>query len=383
MYIKIPNPKKSIPGDLNLFMLIVNDMKKNAGQLAPAENWGLDIGGHDGGEYFKGNIKALPKSDIVDLFNTKYATMEMMLDPWIGCVGMQKITNESVLQYSQFIRNIDSLNIFKEYVDDKNLILDSGFHLLNTDLGSIIDVNIINKFFNNKLPMNVIEVGGGYGRLAESFFEVFSERKVHYLLLDSVPATLMYAFKYLKSKYPNKKIGFYYNNDRYSFEYDIYIMPSWQFTQTSNKYNICINIQSMQEMSQYHVDYYLRLFDSNVSSDGIIYLSNEKDYVFRGSWNYPKRWKKVLKTRTPRSWTRDSPTEVFTLAPTDEQYSIGIELAYMTQLSMTDINHELENKPFQAIDKNSPTNSKVSTRFKKSIMGKIYNFIRRISEYGK
>jgi hypothetical protein len=76
-------------------------------------------------------------------------------------------------------------------------------------------------------------------------------------------------------------------------------------------FDICINIESCQEMSQVHVDHYLRLFDSVTARDGVIYLSNAHDYLFRGTWNNPPHWRKVFCANTPRAWSRDHPTEIF------------------------------------------------------------------------
>ena len=99
----------------------------------------------------------------------------------------------------------------------------------------------------------------------------------------------------------------------------------------------------MQEMNQFHVDYYLNLFDKVITPNGMIYLSNEKDYVFSGLWNYPSRWKNVLKLRTPRSWTRNSPTEIFKLSDTVSEASEIAELQYHCQLFDFDKNKELTN----------------------------------------
>ncbi|MNQ65509.1 hypothetical protein D3C85_799660 [compost metagenome] len=89
-------------------------------------------------------------------------------------------------------------------------------------------------------------------------------------------------------------------------------------------------------MAQHHVDYFLDLFDKSVASDGIVYLSNEKDYVFQGAWNYPNRWNLVLSIRTPRSWTRNSPTEIYSIEPRRDQYESAMRLTYEMQLIQYD-----------------------------------------------
>jgi hypothetical protein len=67
----------------------------------------------------------------------------------------------------------------------------------------------------------------------------------------------------------------------------------------------------MQEMLQFHVDYYLNLFNRLTKNDGLIYISNSHDYVFKGDWKYPENWERLMSFNTPRSWTNNHPTEIF------------------------------------------------------------------------
>ena len=93
---------------------------------------------------------------------------------------------------------------------------------------------------------------------------------------------------------------------------DIAIVPAWHFERLNTlHYDACINIESMQEMSQYHVDYYLNRFQSTTSVGATIYVSNARNYYFRGSFNYPKNWRRLFCANTPRSWSMDHPTKIF------------------------------------------------------------------------
>jgi len=91
-------------------------------------------------------------------------------------------------------------------------------------------------------------------------------------------------------------------------------------------------------MNQYHVDYYMKMFDELLKpSTGIVYISNEKDYIFQGDWNYPDTWKRLIKTRTPRSWTRNSPTEIFIKGTSvNENHNKLIDFVYSFQLDCYD-----------------------------------------------
>jgi putative sugar O-methyltransferase len=147
---------------------------------------------------------------------------------------------------------------------------------LNADLGSVMDLNLINVYadFPGPRSTTILEVGGGYGRLAEAFYNTFSET-MKYVLVDAVPASIMYAYLNM-SKCTSAKVGFYYNHDELDLnKFDVYVMPSWHFKRLNNsEYDISINVESMQEMAQVHVDFYMGLFDAVTRPDGLIYISN-------------------------------------------------------------------------------------------------------------
>lgn len=309
----------SLEGEKELFDQIVADQEKHAGKLRPAENWDLEIGGQNGGQYFHSqksgqHIELGIYND--EKYYERFSSLQKMMDPFVGITGLQNVNKDVVQEYYAYLKSIDNLGILPNYFETNGEMKDEAHGLIITDLGSIIDINIISSFINpNTNQCNILEVGGGYGRLAEVFFNIHGKEKVKYVLLDAVPASLMYSYLYLSKSFPDLRIGFYYHEDPFDMDvFDCYIMPSWHFdvSNYAGTFDCCVNIQSMQEMNQYHVNYYLDMFNNALKDDsGIAYISNEKDYVFQGEWNYPKNWKLLLKTRTPRSWTRNSPTEVF------------------------------------------------------------------------
>lgn len=172
----------------------------------------------------------------------------------------------------------------------------------------------------------VAEVGGGYGRLAEAFSNLFQDR-VRFLLIDAVPASRLAAYEYLKSALPTARIGSFYRNEDFDFEkFDIYIMPTWHVPQ-GFRADLTINVQSMQEMDQHHVDYYLRWMDSVLTDGGLAYLCNRRDHLFRGEWPIPTNWEGVLKITTPRNWLRDMPAELYRRTPVDMSPSVRLRNA--------------------------------------------------------
>ena len=67
----------------------------------------------------------------------------------------------------------------------------------------------------------------------------------------------------------------------------------------------------MQEMDQGHVNFYLKMFDEFLNYSGITYLCNRRDHYFKGQYKFPKSWKLIIKTESPRSFIRDFPIEIY------------------------------------------------------------------------
>lgn len=352
---------REIHGDVELFLKIVTDMLEHAGMLRPAPNWDLNRGGKDGGQYFKESVidgKGAPTISEYEFseehYEEHFSTLSKMMDPWVGCTGVGTVTADVAKQYVDYLYGMDHLGLIDEYFDRGGYLKEGHFPLMVTDLGSMMDVNLITSLLENENELVIIEVGGGYGRLAEVFMNLFGPDKIKYVLVDAVPASLMYAELYMKDRFPDLNIGSFYRDDEFDLDkYSCYVMPAWHFESLNkNKFNVCINVQSMQEMSQEHVDYYLNLFDSVVQNRGLIYLSNEKDYVFRGQWNYPESWQKVFQNRTPRSWTRHSPTEMF-LKQVEGDYSASnqlLDFMYQKQLLDYDVVELLKKQVVEARD---------------------------------
>ena len=293
-----PDMRFDITGDKTHFDLIVQDMHNNGGDLAPSDHWNWNLGEKD--KSFRDYTS--------ELFDEKYNHLSKLLDPWVGVTGMQALSEEAVEKYEAFLRPIDHMQLLPGDI----LAHGNSNGWRETDLGSVLDLSLVTSFFEGAPHerIAICEVGGGYGRLAEVFLETHRSR-VHYVMIDAVPGSLMYAYYYLKSQFPELKIGSFYAGDVYDSSYDCYILPSWRTNVLRDDFfDICLNIESMQEMQQHHVDFYLGLFDRLTVSGGGIYLSNARDYVFKGVWNIPLHWKTLYLNNTPRSWSADHPTHI-------------------------------------------------------------------------
>jgi hypothetical protein len=306
--------KKSLVPDLVAnqaeYQVILEDMVQNSGFLIPDPNWlGTEDRSKPAESYDKG--KALEFALSEDHYLTKVRGMERLMRAWVG--GAEPPSRAEVSEYYHFVKHCDVLDLWPANLKGR---ADEAVPFARQDLGSLMDLNLLYAFSSSsdRKVTTVLEVGGGYGRLAEAIFNVFGHT-VQYVMVDAVPASLYYSRKYLASALPDARIGSYFDMDAEHFDlnrYDIAIVPAWHFERLNTlRYDICINIESMQEMNQSHVDYYLNLFDSVASERATIYSSNAHDYYFRGSFNYPSNWQKLFCANTPRSWTSNHPTEIF------------------------------------------------------------------------
>ncbi|MEP6569280.1 MAG: putative sugar O-methyltransferase [Acidobacteriota bacterium] len=321
------------------FRRIFDDMRKSAGLFTPTPTWLLckhpeEIETRDLAE-----IIELANSD--ELFQNEFFDLEQRMHGWVGGVHAKGIDDPSVHalveKYASFLNRRDPLGLWKANVDDPLMAPELSI----ADLGSLMDLTLIHTYAFDpaRKTTTMLEVGGGYGRLAEAALNIFG-KSIRYVLIDSVPVSLYYSKKYLEKACPNVRIGSYCDGDPFDMtQFNCYILPAWYFEELNKeKYDVCINIESFQEMNQQHVDTYLQIFDRVSAAGATIYLDNAKDYIFRGEWNYPSHWQKLFGSNTPRSWSADHPAEVFVKSKGDFSSPNAMldDLHYFTQEQLSD-----------------------------------------------
>jgi SAM-dependent methyltransferase len=294
-----------LDADHQEYSRIVKDMARNAGDLAPDPNWLVPFKGEEAAADTSQGLEFILSDEA---YGRLFSKMSKLMPAWIGEVQL----HDAISKYRRFLEGCDLLGLWDPNVTNSK----GGRPLAPADLGSIMDLNLLYAFTDppEGRATRILEVGGGYGRLAEAAFNIFG-RTVKYVLVDAVPASLYYSRQYLSRACPDARIWSFYDDERAELElddFDIAIIPAWHFETLSRySYDVCVNIESMQEMNQHHVDYYLGLFQSVAASDATIYLSNARGYYFQGSFNYPANWRKLFESLTPRSWKQDHPTEIF------------------------------------------------------------------------
>lgn len=241
-----------------------------------------------------------------------------MLGGWCGVVGKIPLrTPEAIAKTSGSPTLLSDYDSFLRTIDHQRLLNDvtlqdmasAEWRLL--DMGSLLDFLLISAFFDFDSETRVLEIGGGFGRLAE-FLPKVTGQSFRYVNIDAAPVSLMYSYRYLQSAFPNKRVHLMEPGEPFSEDFDFLVVPFWCCDQLpKNYFDLAINVESMQEMSQTAVDHYVKFIDERVKDEGAIYLVNSREHLFKGTWDFPQTWRCVYRHRTVRSWTANHPAEFF------------------------------------------------------------------------
>ena len=155
------------------------------------------------------------------------------------------------------------------------------------DVSSLIQKNLVLnslELLNKREKYNIMEIGGGFGALAERLFE---EDKINSLILLDIPSTLIIAFYYLSSKFGLDKVKIlnspsdvekYYNlNDTKK----ILLIPTCYYNLIKNikNINLLCNFGSFSEMDFDTIKFYLQNMPEEikiiVSSNSNISMSDQ------------------------------------------------------------------------------------------------------------
>lgn len=285
-----------VPCNESLLQRLLDDMARNAGALMPAPAWRLPDARARGG-------------------------LAGLLDDWIGGVGARPLADmlrpgtpaalrEVLEQGMNFVRAVDHCGDFSGLgLED---LAQAGWRA--ADLGSAIDMSLITAFHGWQEGAEVLEVGGGFGRLPEYFAR--SGVRFRYVNIDAVPASLMYCHEYLRRHCPDREVLLYLDDDASRAALargaELVVVPAWhaEALLRDRRFDLCLNVDSFQEMDQPLVDHYLGLFDRVARDDALVYMMNARNYMFRGEYRYPAHWECLFRHHTLRSWSGDQPLEM-------------------------------------------------------------------------
>lgn len=313
----------NIPLDTDLYARICDDLARSGGAFVPADVW---------------TPQALwPESEAVQ----RAPAFDDLIEPWLGGKARGPVTAPTIEACQSLLASLDATGAMTEHFRQWMAVAcrPSIAHA-RTALEYALIMGHLGA--GPGAPVRVLEIGGGYGRLAECFLRLGGGR-VTYLLLDAVPASLYYAHAYLQRVLPEHSIGLYYlDPDADVGTYDCYVAPMWHMERfLSATWDVGVNVASMQEMRADQVELTLDGLDRAVRQDGLLFLSNSRDYIYRHEYRYPASWELVVKRNTPFSWSPHYPVEVlrkracgsaFDNAPREATYLAEVAAAYRAEL---------------------------------------------------
>src|SRR5579864_7109214 len=235
-----------------------------------------------------------------------HGPIDDLVEGWCGTVGQLPLSDLGLIaRTAQSEILIPLFQIYLRSIDHRNLLsgvkltdsADAGWRVL--DLESLVDYLLISAFFDFTQPNSVIlEIGGGFGRLIEFLMRIH-ERSFRYINIDAVPVSMMYCYQYLKAHFPERTVKMF---DRDAAgdgrDCDVLIVPAWDLDILQlDPVDLAINIESMQEMNQTLVDFYIRYLDNIVRENGLICLTNSREHEFIGRWTFPDVWQCLFKHR--------------------------------------------------------------------------------------
>jgi hypothetical protein len=120
--------------------------------------------------------------------------------------------------------------------------------------------------------INVIEVGGGYGRLAMFFLAHFGAR-CHYVNIDYVPTSLTFSPQVIRQAFPLLKVAD--TLDLSGMPDANYVsLPAWEVGRLAGGYDVGVNIHSFQEMQPITFQWYIDGLHKQLALDGVLYTVN-------------------------------------------------------------------------------------------------------------
>lgn len=240
-------------------------------------------------------------NDMLNPIYIKKNTTSRFMDDLIGISGMRRPNIKEVKKYKLFLKlNNFKFNSFRLYysVFVKKILL--------TDLGTLVDFSIINSVLNKSSPINVMEIGGGYGRLA---YGLIKNREIsNYILVDPIPSSIALAADYLDKNELTFKIITTIDEPLHRINL---LHPSDLKVVPDKSIDLVINIESFQEMTQDWVDAYIEIINMKTRSNSVFYHSNSFGYKNRFQLNLGAHWKLLTSINHPRHWTDSHRSEVY------------------------------------------------------------------------
>lgn len=185
---------------------------------------------------------------------------------WMGDGFPQTTSYRQPLEDSYFLRNV--------FANWDCIDVQSGVYQFYR-IANWFEENDIH-FTDPNQKLNVIEVGGGYGRLAMIFLAYFGA-DIHWVNVDFAPSSLLFSGQVMRQLFPHLNIA-----DTFSLQegepldgYNFVSLPAWRISEVGSKtYDLGVNVHSFQEMTRKSVAFYKGEVWRCLHHQGYFYLIN-------------------------------------------------------------------------------------------------------------
>ncbi len=224
---------------------------------------------------------------------------------WVGSGSTHEVPWKHYDRYVVVVRELDELGLLEKYPKYRS----------RQFLDAVAEINLMRKYCGLRDSLTLLDLGGGYGRLAEFLLPWF---KVNYIVVEAVALSLLVAPQYISQTLGIEVNDYWGVKDKAFHKYALSVWPTWEIEDIIPRADIVINIHSFQEMGDAKCTYYLNVLDKLKKHGAFIFLKNNYRYITR-NWNFPKAWKIVYEHNawpcteglvdrvwqdTPRTWVK-------------------------------------------------------------------------------
>jgi ubiquinone/menaquinone biosynthesis C-methylase UbiE len=220
-------------------------------------------------------------------------------------------------------RNVDSFDKLRLHEDYENW-MELPFSRAIDHTNKMISVYFTINKVRRKEDIDrvfVVEVGGGYGRSAIFMLNYFGPR-ICYVNIDAVPTSLIISEQFIRHNCRSDLvIGGYsdvakcINSDTgLDLEkYNYLSFPAWHVNiLPDNRFDVAMNIWSMQEMSVAHEMLYYELWNRVCRENATLFFLNVNKRNFQRGYHFPDEWIFLYEGKEA---TYGNPERIFILNP--------------------------------------------------------------------
>ncbi len=266
------------------------------------------------GEFSESNSKDLPSDSfgawqlqVTNGYGGHSADFKQAIDDLIGIKGMARPSRQDFNRFLDFLIQLspkwDLWNLSRDFSRKS--------HLRLTDLGSVADLAILlPRLSKMRSALKILEIGGGYGRLAEALIRnIESEISLDIQMIDVVPSSLALAEAYLKSSAITTLRGV---QTFPKLESCVRLARAEKLALIeSGSVDLVINVESFQEMTPGWVRWYLNEVNRITKKGSYFYQSNSFGYKNLFKLELGNEWKLEGSFNHPRHWTDSHRTELW------------------------------------------------------------------------